>query len=195
MALAISLGRNSTDVLKGRRQLSEAEEIPRGRCNEVYVLILTKQKKELWSEGHGDLIWLSCTVASWKSTLIQTDRLGEHNVFASFPGVLMLLHCIFALVIVCYDTSFTHALYLCFNYFFVVVQVQLSPFSPTTLPCAIHPQSYPFGFVHGSFIHVPWWPFPSFPALSTTSSPLVTVSLFCISMSLVPFCLFFLFVD
>ena len=47
MALAISLGRNSTDVLKGRRQLSEAEEIPRGRCNEVYVLILTKQKKEL----------------------------------------------------------------------------------------------------------------------------------------------------
>ena len=49
-----------------------------------------------------------------------------------------------------------------FSHFFYCVQVQLSPFPPTTashprdpyLPPLILPS---FGFVHVSFIHVPWW--------------------------------------
>lgn len=39
------LGKSSTDLLDGRRQLSEAEEIPRGRCNEVYILYLLNRRK------------------------------------------------------------------------------------------------------------------------------------------------------
>ena len=46
------------------------------------------------------------------------------------------------------------------------------------LPPSVLP---PFGFVHGSFIHVPWWFFPFFPLLSPARSPLVLVSLFFIS--------------
>ena len=36
------------------------------------------------------------------------------------------------------------------------------------LPPSILPSS---GFVHGSFIHVPWWPFPFFPPLSPSPLP------------------------
>ena len=67
-------------------------------------------------------------------------------------------------------------------------------FPSTTIPSPLpslppKPGTYPFGFVHGSFIHGPWWPFPYFPPLSLPSSPPVTASLFLISMSLVMFCL------
>ena len=75
--------------------------------------------------------------------------------------------------------------------FFIVVQVQLSPFSHHHSPHLTHPHLSPsilplFGFVHVSFIHVPWRPSPT---------PLVTVSLFFISVSLVVFCLLVCFVD
>ena len=53
----------------------------------------------------------------------------------------------------------------------------------------------PLWLVHVSFIHVPWWPFHFSPPLSPPHSPLVSVSLFLISMSLVIFCLLFCFVD
>ena len=62
------------------------------------------------------------------------------------------------------------------------------------LPPSVLPS---FGFVHESFIHVPWWPFlPLLPLLSPPPppSPLVTVSLL-ISMSAVIFCLFVCCVD
>ena len=77
--------------------------------------------------------------------------------------------------------------------FFIVVQVELSPFSPHHSPYPSHPHFpplilTPFGFVHVSFIHVPWWPFPLFPPLSHLTSAPVTVSLFLISVSLVIFC-------
>ena len=81
---------------------------------------------------------------------------------------------------------------------FIVVRVQLSPFSHHYLPPPPPPPTFdpsPFGFVHGSFIHVPWWPFSVFPTLSPPPSPLVTVSLFLISMSLIVFCLLICFVD
>ena len=69
------------------------------------------------------------------------------------------------------------------------------PLSPTPLTPTSHAQSYPHnGFFNGSFILVPWWPFPFFP-LSSSPTPLVTVSLFFISMSLVIFGLFVCFVD
>ena len=73
--------------------------------------------------------------------------------------------------------------------------------SPTTHPHPSHPHLPPsilpsFGFVQDSFIHVPENTslFPS-PPLPPPTSPLVTVSLFLISMSLVIFCLLFSFVD
>ena len=74
-------------------------------------------------------------------------------------------------------------------------------FPPTTLSCPTHsylPPSIlpPFVFVHVSFMHVPWWPFPFFPhCYHLLPSPLVTVSLFLISMSLVIFCLLFSSID
>ena len=62
--------------------------------------------------------------------------------------------------------------FLFFNFisiflFVIVIQAQLSPFSPhnSALPhqCHFPPSILPhFGFVHGSFIHVPWWPFSFF---------------------------------
>ena len=67
----------------------------------------------------------------------------------------------------------------------------VSVFPPPLPPPHTHHHLSPstsFGFVHGSFIHVPWWPFPLFPPLSLSLHPLVTVSLFFISMSLVLFC-------
>ena len=56
--------------------------------------------------------------------------------------------------------------------FFIVVQVQLSPFSSHHSPLP-HPSPPPtleptsFAFVHVYFIHVPWWPFPIFPYYSS----------------------------
>ena len=60
--------------------------------------------------------------------------------------------------------------------FFIVVQLQLSPLSPQYslppypphLPHSLRPAPTPVVFVHGSFIHVPWRPFPFFPLLYTT---------------------------
>ena len=57
--------------------------------------------------------------------------------------------------------------------FFIVVQIQLSPFSPHH-DAPPHPFSPPtieltlFGFLHMSFIHVPWWP--------PTLSPIIPIS-------------------
>ena len=69
---------------------------------------------------------------------------------------------------------------LLFNFkpFKINVQIQLSPFSPTTFPCPTAPHLPPsilppFGFVHGSSIHVPWWPFPFFPPLFSSPIPCV----------------------
>ena len=89
-------------------------------------------------------------------------------------------------------------------YLSIYLFLQLSPFLPITLPCltnahfplSIFPHNAPpVGFVHGFFIHVPWWPFPSLLPLSPPTCPLVTVSLFVISVSLALFCLLVCFVD
>ena len=58
--------------------------------------------------------------------------------------------------------------------YFLLFKYSCLHFLPTTLP---HPPSpptlnpTPFGFVHVSLIHVPWWPFPFFPMLSPTLLP------------------------
>ena len=61
--------------------------------------------------------------------------------------------------------------------FIFIVQVQLCPFLPhhvspphPSVPPTLEPT--PFGFVHMSYIHVPWWPFPYCPLLSF--SPLIS---------------------
>ena len=101
----------------------------------------------------------------------------------------------------CYEyTAVKRQTYNYYTSFFQIVQVQLSPFSCHTFPCPTHPHLPtsilpPFGFVHGSFIHVSWQPFPFFSPLSPLTSPLVTVSLFFISISLVTFCCLVCFVD
>ena len=84
--------------------------------------------------------------------------------------------------------------------FFIVVQVQLSAFSThNSLPVYPSPpptlDPIPFGSVQVFFICVHWWPFPKFPHYSSPPSPLVTDSLFFVSMSLVIFCLFVWIVD
>ena len=78
--------------------------------------------------------------------------------------------------------------------FLIVVEVQLSPFSPHLGPLPIH-KSTPFGFVQVSFIHVPWWPFPFFPPLSLSLSPRVAVSFFFNWMFVVIICLLVCFVN
>ena len=64
-----------------------------------------------------------------------------------------------------------------------VVSICTPPFPPPLLPTY---KPIPFGLVHVSCIHAPWWSFPYYPS---PHSILVTVSLFFISMSLVLFCL------
>ena len=58
-------------------------------------------------------------------------------------------------------------------FIFIVVQVQLSPFSCHQFPTPHLPPSIlpPFDFVRGSFIHVPWRPFSFFPLLSPFPLP------------------------
>ena len=83
-------------------------------------------------------------------------------------------------------------LYIFLNIFVIVVQVQLSPFSPHHYP-------------HLMLDPTPIWPCPCvlytcslmtfFLHYPPSPSPLVTVSLFLISMSLVIFCLLVCFVD
>ena len=50
-------------------------------------------------------------------------------------------------------------------------------FPPTTLPCPtdlyLLPLILPLCFVHMSFTHVPWWPFPFFSPLSPSPLPAV----------------------
>ena len=79
-----------------------------------------------------------------------------------------------------------------------VVPIFPSPLSPVPPTPTSHIQSspHPVVFVYGSFIHVPWLaPSSSLPCDPPPPSPLVTVSLFFISMSLVLFWLLVCFVD
>ena len=66
-----------------------------------------------------------------------------------------------------------------FKKYFIVVQVQLSAFTPTIPPHSSHPHLPPLlsphlGFVHVSFIAVPENPSPFTPPLFPLTSPLVT---------------------
>ena len=115
---------------------------------------------------------------------VSTIGLGRTGLNCFFKNVPLLLTGLF----------FLSAFFL-FFYIFIVVQVQLSPFSlqhtppPTLLIPTSHPRNTPFGFVHVTFIcsfMAPPLFFPHYPFLP---SPLVTVSLFFISMSLVICCL------
>ena len=91
---------------------------------------------------------------------------------------------------------YCYFIYLFLNYF-IVVQLQLSAFSPhPSLPPQPNPppslaSTIPLGFVHVSFIVVPENPSPHY----LLPSPLAIVRLFLTSMSLVIFCLLFSFVD
>ena len=65
----------------------------------------------------------------------------------------------------------------CFILLLLLFKYSCPHFNPTTLPHPTHPHFSPsilspFGFVHGSFMHVPWWPFPLFSSLSSSPSPL-----------------------
>ena len=87
-----------------------------------------------------------------------------------------------------------------FSLFLLLFKYNCLHFSPYTPPAdSSHPHLPPsvlphFGFGYVSFIHVLRQPL-SLPPVIPSSSPLVTVSLFFISMSLVQFCSFVCFVD
>ena len=100
-------------------------------------------------------------------------------------------------VLIFYSTGIPHCIYFVFckiaSLNFFVFQVQMSPFPPTTLPYPSHPHLQPsilppFGFFDVSFVYVPDNPFP-FPAIIPPTIPLLTISLYFISMFLVIFCL------
>ena len=84
-----------------------------------------------------------------------------------------------------------------FFLFFIVVQVELSPFSPLSSPLPIptsHPQSSPPLSISPLYMFLDD-PSPSFPCYPPPHSPLVTVSSFFISVYLVLFCSLVCFVD
>ena len=94
--------------------------------------------------------------------------------------------------------SATLCLLLFLMNYFIVVQLQLSAFSPHHSPLLPEPNpppslasTLPLGFVHVSFIVVPKNPSPHCPP----PSPLAIVRLFLTSVSLVIFCLLFSSVD
>ena len=93
-----------------------------------------------------------------------------------------------------------YVLFKIWTFFFIFVQIQLFLFSThNSLP--VYPSPLPtldptlFGSAHVFFIYVHWWPLPNCPHYSSPPSPLVTDSVFFISMSLVIFCLFVWIVD
>ena len=66
---------------------------------------------------------------------------------------------VFIYVLICYCCSST------------VVSIFTPPRFPAPPISISHTWTYPFGFVHVSFIHVPWWPFPYFSPVSLSSIP------------------------
>ena len=115
--------------------------------------------------------------------------------------MLNIFSCVYFYLYILFNKTFllifAHFLFGIFHFlknYFIVVQLQLSVFTPCYSP---PPQPNPppslastplLDFVHVSFIVVPENPYPP---LSPPNSPLVTVRLFLISMSLVIFCLLF----
>ena len=92
-------------------------------------------------------------------------------------------------------------LFLCFYLllFFIVVQVQLSPLPPNTHPRPTHPHLPPLVLPSLALSMCALCmflddPSPTSPHYSSPLSPLVTVNLFFISMTLVIFCLLVCFV-
>ena len=84
-------------------------------------------------------------------------------------------------------------------FFLIVVQVQLSPFSPHHSPLPPHTppptlNPIPLWLCPCVLYTCSWWPFPYLPPLSFSPSRVVTVRLFFTSMSLVTFSLFVLFI-
>ena len=94
------------------------------------------------------LVWvhtkLFLTSPPWESSSSQSPVPTSRSASDSTKGSSRILVCTFTL------------------FFFIVVQVQLSPFSPHCSPS---------GFVHVSFIHVCWWPCPFIPLLSLPPCP------------------------
>ena len=90
--------------------------------------------------------------------------------------------------------------YIFYLFIFIVVQVHLYSIFTTPHPLP-HPspppilEPTPFSYVHVSFMHVPGWPFPYCPHYPFPPTPLVTVSLFFMSMPLVVVCLLVWLVD
>ena len=89
--------------------------------------------------------------------------------------------------------------YFIFKTFFIVVQLQLSAFSPhPSIPTQPIPPPSPVSTLPLEFVHVSFIVSSSCKPLSPLSpphSPLAIVRLFLTSMSLAIFCLFFSFVD
>ena len=109
-----------------------------------------------WVNRH---LWQLCPLVGWSVYCYEMP----HFVFVTALALKSLLS----------DVSIAIPSY--FLNFIIVVQAQVSPLSPHPIHSHLLPSILlPCGFVHGSFIQVPGWPFPFFPPLS--SSPLWLLS-------------------
>ena len=96
--------------------------------------------------------------------------------------------------------SFIYLIFYSLKLFILLFKYSCLLFLPTTAPHPSHPHvppmiPTPLWFCPCVLYRCSWKPFPIFPPLSPAPYPLVTVSLFLISVSLVIFCWLVCFVD
>ena len=102
-----------TDRVPGWQRTSLRGRIDFERSGEVYIPRSSKQENELRTQGREKLILLTSTETSWEEHIQENythsdgDRLF-HCVLYYFLGVLLLFCCVFSLVSLRYNTSFTH---------------------------------------------------------------------------------------
>ena len=139
-----------------------------------FYLFIFRERGREEDRGRNINVWLPLTcplLGTWPAT--QACALTGNWISDSFVSRLALnpLSTPARALRIFFNTSFFY--YYCSS---TLVSIFILPhtFPPhSSLPPTLKPT--PFGFVHGSFMHVPWWPFPYFPPF-TPSSPLWLVS-------------------
>ena len=131
-------------------------------CSESYTIFKNKIKEDTnkWSIYHAHELeeWTSLNYSYYpKQSTNSMQFLSKYQSHISqIKNISKKFYCFSSKVVSTYPTTL-----LCPNHAYL---------PPTIIPT--------FGIVHGSFILLPWWPFPVYPPLSLSPIPSVTVSLF-----------------